>query len=139
MATETQITPAQRVKLVLDWLEALESGKYRQGWRVLHNTMSNTWCCLGVACDVISDRIALERTSNDLEESFNGIVYFLPDEATAALGLNDRTGSTYGKTLTSMNDWGTSFPQIAAFIRSMPPGLFVPEMEELLRPHLQPK
>jgi hypothetical protein len=35
------------------WLEALESGKYKQGRRSLRGNAYGEWCCLGVACDVI--------------------------------------------------------------------------------------
>lgn len=31
---------------------ALRSGDYEQGRGMLHNIPANTWCCLGVACDV---------------------------------------------------------------------------------------
>jgi hypothetical protein len=34
------------------WIEALESGRYRQGKHVLR-TDSDTYCCLGVLCDLV--------------------------------------------------------------------------------------
>lgn len=40
---------AERVKLLVS---ALRSGGYRKGLGTLHDMPSNTWCCLGVACDI---------------------------------------------------------------------------------------
>lgn len=34
------------------WVKALRSGEYKQGSHVLHNTSNNTYCCLGVLCDI---------------------------------------------------------------------------------------
>jgi len=34
------------------WIEALRSGKYKQGKSVLYNKDNNTYCCLGVAGSV---------------------------------------------------------------------------------------
>lgn len=34
----------------LEWVEALESGKYKQAWQKLRD--GNRFCCLGVACDL---------------------------------------------------------------------------------------
>ncbi|EJD67128.1 hypothetical protein BB65665_12991, partial [Bacillus sp. 916] len=36
------------------WIEALRSKKYEQGKGFL-KTIDNKFCCLGVACDVVSD------------------------------------------------------------------------------------
>ena len=39
------------VKEIKDkWVAALRSGKYKQGSGQLHNTMNDTYCCLGVLC-----------------------------------------------------------------------------------------
>lgn len=61
MTTETQtetLTPEQRAHL-LQWAEALESGKYKQGRNQLINNYmigdpaNYTYCCLGVACEIL--------------------------------------------------------------------------------------
>lgn len=45
---------------------ALRSGNYKQGKKALHNTESDTWCCLGVACDVaIMNGLDLESVEID--------------------------------------------------------------------------
>ena len=40
---------AERVKLLVS---ALRSGSYKKGLGMLHYVPRNTWCCLGVACDI---------------------------------------------------------------------------------------
>ena len=37
-------------KYLIEWLEALRSGKYKQGRRFLRN--NGEFCCLGVLCDI---------------------------------------------------------------------------------------
>lgn len=34
------------------WIDALRSGEYKQGKYVLRNVTKDTWCCLGVLCDL---------------------------------------------------------------------------------------
>ena len=34
------------------WVEALRSGKYKQGEGFLHSESNNTYCCLGVLCEI---------------------------------------------------------------------------------------
>jgi len=34
------------------WVEALRSGEYKQGQGALRDARDNTWCCLGVLCEV---------------------------------------------------------------------------------------
>jgi len=34
------------------WVAALRSGKYKQGQRALHNRDDDTYCCLGVLCEL---------------------------------------------------------------------------------------
>lgn len=43
---------AMDVEAKTKWLEALRSGKYTQGKSGLHNIPNDTFCCLGVLCDV---------------------------------------------------------------------------------------
>lgn len=34
------------------WVEALRSGKYKQGTRRLYDPPTNSYCCLGVLCEI---------------------------------------------------------------------------------------
>lgn len=42
------------------WIEALRSGKYKQGVRRLHNKEHDAYCCMGVACRLVDKDIDLE-------------------------------------------------------------------------------
>ena len=35
-----------------DWAAALRSGRFKQGVGVLYNVSDDTYCCLGVACEI---------------------------------------------------------------------------------------
>lgn len=41
-----------KTKIKEKWITALESGDYVQGRKTLHNITENTFCCLGVLCDL---------------------------------------------------------------------------------------
>ncbi len=54
------------------WLEALRSGKYKQGQNVLHNVKDNTYCCHGVfAVEVGIDNKRRPYRGNPNAASFN--------------------------------------------------------------------
>lgn len=38
-----------------DWIAALRSGKYKQGRNLLRTFENDTFCCLGVLCDIHDD------------------------------------------------------------------------------------
>jgi hypothetical protein len=48
----TEVTPEVVKENRRRWVEALRSGRYRQGHSVLRGG-DDTYCCLGVACDII--------------------------------------------------------------------------------------
>lgn len=58
------------------WLDALRSGSYRQGKSSLHSTLGTvrSFCCLGVACDVIKD----ELKGNWIVENNTDVVFKCP-------------------------------------------------------------
>lgn len=92
-------------KIKKRWIEALRSGKYKQGIRALKPTR-DTYCCLGVLCKVMGAR-------NWTEE------YTLPSHIYEKAGLNDEDPRIKWKgktTLATLNDEGMSFKQIANII-----------------------
>lgn len=118
------------------WVTALRSGEYEQDRKVLHrtNAQGDSFCCLGVACDLY------QKLEGGLERSIhngNGCVCYngkwdvLPDEVMLWLGLNRRNGGYFINnpngnpcdSLSSRNDNGTPFTQIAKIIESKPQGL----------------
>lgn len=78
-------------ELVKQWVEALRSGKYKQGRQALRNR-NDEFCCLGVLCDISKNTLNLdwELDSNEVCESEvytmerNGGV--LPDKVWEYLG-----------------------------------------------------
>lgn len=84
------------------WINALRSGEFKQGRKVLHNTVENTYCCLGVLCHILAkdgvivakdheievDGELLQVTRfSDVEDSFEGETGLLPKAACEAVGL----------------------------------------------------
>ncbi len=89
------------------WLDALESGKYKQGKKMLYN--NNTFCCLGVAgalLGVEKDELQGNNFPNDTDS------YKLFPKCLLGSSL-----SSYAGKLATMNDNGTSFKEIAKYIR----------------------
>lgn len=42
-------------KIKQDWIDALRSGKFIQGFDVLNDIRTNTYCCLGVLCELANE------------------------------------------------------------------------------------
>lgn len=85
------------------WLNALKSGKYKQGTGQLRNNSS--YCCLGVLCEVTGNAqnrnmlLDFPKTNED-----GDVIPFL--------GLS----SNQQEILAAMNDTSSSFEDIAAYI-----------------------
>lgn len=110
------------------WLQALESGQYKQGILALQE--GDNYCCLGVACDLaVKARVIppprIEQRGG--RRIYKGGEYqLLPDVVRDWLGLKDRSPILpTGESLVGLNDTGWKFKQIAALIRSNDTGLFV--------------
>lgn len=114
------------------WLEALRSGKYRQGREVLHNLDTDTWCCLGVACDLFAEECGVvrgvsEATCGTPVESFGGVFSILPDPICQHLGFFDGGGrekDLFAFTLAALNDDGMAFTYIADLVEADPATYF---------------
>lgn len=105
--TSKTMTPEFKVQ----WLEALRSGKYEQATKVLRSR-SDCFCCLGVACDLLDSTKWLQGENPDGLD-WGECASSMTDEKLAdALGLFQDTIIK----LASMNDTGTSFEAIAAYI-----------------------
>ena len=106
------------------WVEALRSGKYKQGTGLLFD--GEKYCCLGVLCEVAK----INRSFND-----NGFFIYGDSEAFASspeamnfVGLETESGSFWSDNsenhLTRLNDDGATFSELADIIESEPEGLF---------------
>lgn len=114
---------AHRAELVA----ALRSGKYTQTMNVLHNTTG--FCCLGVACDLAGVEWkphpeAIGIFVDDTETNHTT----LPTSVKMYFGFQVSNGTfrdAEGKnqSLSSLNDTGSTFEEIAAIIEAEPTGL----------------
>jgi hypothetical protein len=106
------------------WLQALESGKYRQTRQVLHD--GEGYCCLGVACVVegVKPRQSTDGETFWFEDDFASA----PDSVAQALKLRGTDGERRDDSvewmLTRLNDYGKTFAEIAAIIREEPEQYF---------------
>lgn len=105
------------------WVEALRSGKYKQGSGYLRS--GDRFCCLGVACDVLGH--APEPVESHL-----------PPSVMAALRFHDNGGQLRGmqmprvvskgpyphEFLVNANDCGETFAVIADFVEAHPEAVF---------------
>jgi hypothetical protein len=99
------------------WIEALESGKYRQGKQRLHNRYGD-YCCLGVACDLIKDQLSIGENSIG-DTTYNSVDAQPPTKMAHYFGLKYSTC----KKLMEMNDHEEkSFKDIAAYLRELNTG-----------------
>ena len=108
------------------WVAALRSGEYEQTKHVLQDHYG--YCCLGVACDVFADTLDIEVNKVLFREGEGFEVYYdfqaqvLPQKIADHVGLISVEGAftelrmedaQMGDTLTSLNDAGATFSQIA--------------------------
>jgi hypothetical protein len=106
------------------WVAALRSGEYKQGRKVLHSEAENTFCCLGVLCDLaVKEGIVHgETTFNPLlgtittyVGSDNSSTYQLPSDVRDWADLESPQESQ--SFLSELNDvHGADFETIADYI-----------------------
>lgn len=96
------------------WINALRSGRYEQGQSSLHE--NGQFCCLGVLTDLF-----IRETDQQWEE-YSGNCFAFEDEANFLSptvqrwsGL-DASPRVNGVLLSTMNDAGASFEEIASLI-----------------------
>ena len=94
------------------WVNALVSGKYKQGTNRLRT--GDSYCCLGVLCDIIdSSRWDITYINNAEYFTYAGWVGYLPKDT---LKLSELIGDDTHY-LTRLNDeLGYSFKEIANWI-----------------------
>lgn len=132
------------------WLEALESGKYKQGQGCLRSQAEITsndgaktqlaYCCLGVLCEV-AGLPWQERKADSSPDIYTGYVFqgeasngYLPTKYAETVGLSGPKGAFkqkaqvaggYGYSLAELNDaLALPFAEIAAYIRAQPENVF---------------
>ena len=109
------------------WVAALRSGEYTQGHGKLYNPPENTYCCLGVLCDLyakekdIAAEGVFQKQSFDEDGETEGHNVYPPPEVVtwADLGCCDPvvTFDLRLKTVSSLNDSDESFVRIVMLSR----------------------
>ncbi len=97
------------------WMDALRSGKYKQGRGYLHK--DDSFCCLGVLCDVVATEIDLpvsQAADGEYRYGKEKNTSMLPPEVVAYAGLEHANPIL----LSYYNDHGTSFENIAKIIEA---------------------
>lgn len=114
------------------WIEALTSGKYKQGKGQLRNS-NDEYCCLGVLCDLYrketGDGEWADSHKNYQSVFFDGSPYSLPEKVIDWAEMKSKSGvysevdhkwlvfkKTTMNNLSNINDEGKSFEQIAGII-----------------------
>ena len=108
------------------WVAALRSGEYEQGKNYLH-TSDDKFCCLGVLCDLAVKAGKVEMTPPHSTPApvayrYNRSFAMPPSVVQEWAGLEDAdpyvdwSGGEGNYTLSSLNDLGTSFSDIADLI-----------------------
>lgn len=108
-----------------EWTDALRSGKYQQGKNFLRRT-DNTYCCLGVLCDLVdSSKWEVSSTDEDGEvpvyeypNNYNGFSPLIGDTQMLPTQIAEQFGvhSEVQDILARHNDSGASFSEIADMI-----------------------
>jgi hypothetical protein len=89
------------------WIAALRSGRYAQGKGMLRDV--DNYCCLGVLCDISG---LGEWSGNSYVANHDSRAFLLPVVVRDTSGLSEgRMGE-----LSSMNDRGSAFSEIADYI-----------------------
>ena len=110
--TETQI---QNLR---NWIKALRSGDYKQGEGCLYNNKDDSFCCLGVACDLF--QVPYNKSARQYVFEVYGDVYF-ENKLIPGINFEEMFGLTviFGDELASMNDVNQySFADIATEIEN---------------------
>lgn len=101
------------------WIEALRSGNYKQGQNKLRDTRDNTFCCLGVLCDLYTKENnamwQINSGCNTRYMLFNEDAG-LPEPIQKWSGINSGLGSYGDRSLASDNDNYKPFNEIADII-----------------------
>lgn len=107
------------------WLAALRSGDFKQGHSYLR-TCKDEFCCLGVAAEMFKPD-DLEPEPRGALLAYDGEACLAPQYVVNTLNLRDFLGSARDPSeyaLSSMNDAGKTFAEIADIIEANPEEYF---------------
>lgn len=106
------------------WVDALRSGKYKQGRYSLNK--NGKFCCLGVACEVAAaNGVPLKVTKNKKFTLYNAQRAFLPDAVIVWLGFNkEKSGEFEGALMEENDTHRQTFEQIVKIIEEAPDNIW---------------
>lgn len=97
------------------WVAALRSGEYKQGDAYLRQ--GDSFCCLGVLCDVaVKAGLNVHVKSSAVSTLYDGHSAFLPDSVQDWAGLASCDPRAGNMELSTRNDTGSTFEEIADLI-----------------------
>lgn len=96
------------------WVKALKSGKYIQGQYLLYNEDADTYCCLGVACDIT--RVPKSIFKHDAYPSSSTFAVDKGGQPYKKVPFILHKGHKVSDSLVSLNDDKVPFEVIAGFI-----------------------
>lgn len=110
------------------WLVALRSGEYKQGQMVLHNMANDSYCCLGVLCELYCkehpDLSVKSQCGHEFEYYFDAHEV-LPPEIIEWAGFDEFVSNPSLKlecdnkiSIAELNDNGKTFDEIANLIEA---------------------
>lgn len=113
MTSTVKLKPEVKAKL----LEALRSGRYKQGKGYLRN-VDNCFCVLGVLCDVVepdswvAEGSLFHHDGRHICPSFTLVKSVLTDE-------DSNAAIAFMTLLYEMNDEGVTFPDLADYVEAV--------------------
>ena len=104
------------IELQREWVEALRSGKYKQETGALH--IAGGYCCLGVLCEVLTEKGKLSRSGNwyELDTQEEGTLTMESSLAYPLLKMIGIDAELESRLIAMNDDEERTFPEIAAFI-----------------------
>lgn len=105
------------------WLKALESGRYSQAEAQLrdldYSSGNASYCCLGVLCNQHKDKQNkwVDGETFTVYASDGGVVDTFHEMPPASMLKKVNVPQSLADTLAEMNDNGSTFKEIAAFLR----------------------
>lgn len=104
------------------WTAALRSGEYKQGQGGLRNPQDDTFCCLGVLCDLaVKAEVDVEVEGGVNWVGYDGFSGLLPNSVQEWAGLDTCDPELawsfgYWDEASTLNDSGVPFTQIADLV-----------------------
>lgn len=89
------------------WVTALRSGKYKQTDAVIHNSLTDSYCCLGVACRIAYPERDLREYSVITEGEFDLVPVVIQGQSIDNIVVRHLTSmnDTEKKTFAEIADW----------------------------------